>query len=249
MNATRTELLDMTDEYVLGLLDRDAADRIDAALEADCDVIAAVGASRARFLDLDLALDPEPVPPGLWDRVSAALPDNVARFERPATKGTGTGTGWPMTPANRTVAPTRRMVLTGAVAASLGLLVGTTASLWRVGTPPEAAVVAVLEGDDGTPRALIEDYGDDTVRVSFLVEPDVPAGRSMQVWTKPSEEIGPVSLAVLDDARSRVLAGPDLPEPTEAQLYEITFEPEGGSPTGLPTGPILALGLGRVPRS
>ena len=43
--------------------------------------------------------------------------------------------------------------------------------------------------------------------------------------------------------RATTLAGPDLPVPADAQLYEITLEPEGGSPTGRPTGPIIAKGL------
>lgn len=31
------------------------------------------------------------------------------------------------------------------------------------------------------------------------------------------------------------------------QLYEITLEPEGGSPTGRPTGPVLMKGLATTP--
>jgi anti-sigma-K factor RskA len=38
-----------------------------------------------------------------------------------------------------------------------------------------------------------------------------------------------------------------LPEPHPAQLYEITFEPAGGSPSNLPTGAILGNGLAKEP--
>ena len=70
----------------------------------------------------------------------------------------------------------------------------------------------------------------------------------MQVWTLPSQDMGPVSLGLLDAARSAVLDGPDLPQPREDQLYEITVENEGGSPTGRPTGPILVKGFAKLPR-
>jgi anti-sigma-K factor RskA len=33
-----------------------------------------------------------------------------------------------------------------------------------------------------------------------------------------------------------------LPETVQNQLFEITLEPEGGSPVGRPTGPILFKG-------
>ncbi|WP_407815360.1 anti-sigma factor domain-containing protein, partial [Staphylococcus aureus] len=44
------------------------------------------------------------------------------------------------------------------------------------------------------------------------------------------------------------LDGPALPTPRDNQLYEITLEQAGGSPTGRPTGPILAKGLAKFPR-
>ena len=40
---------------------------------------------------------------------------------------------------------------------------------------------------------------------------------------------------------------PDLPQPAAGQLYEITLEPAGGSPTGLPTGPVVGVGNAQVP--
>ncbi|MWB79014.1 hypothetical protein GLS40_13325, partial [Pseudooceanicola sp. 216_PA32_1] len=43
--------------------------------------------------------------------------------------------------------------------------------------------------------------------------------------------------------RSGTLMIDGLPAPHPQQLYEITVEPAGGSPTNLPTGPILGKGL------
>ena len=118
---------------------------------------------------------------------------------------------------------------------------------WSLLSPPEPMVVAVLLDDRGDAIALVESGPDNTTRVTLLERPDVPAGHVMQVWTKPEEDGPPVSLGLLTSGLSRVLSVQGLPEPHPAQLYEITFEPAGGSPTNLPTGPILGKGLAKEP--
>jgi anti-sigma-K factor RskA len=70
----------------------------------------------------------------------------------------------------------------------------------------------------------------------------VPSGRTLQVWTLPSRERGPVSVGLMDRPRTLELDLKDLPRPGSNQLFEITLEPAGGSPTGRPTGPILFKG-------
>ena len=52
-----------------------------------------------------------------------------------------------------------------------------------------------------------------------------------------------MSLGVLEGTRAARLAFGDLPDPGAEQLYEVTLEPQGGSPTGRPTGPIIGKGL------
>jgi anti-sigma-K factor RskA len=58
----------------------------------------------------------------------------------------------------------------------------------------------------------------------------------------PSRERGPVSVGLMDRPRTLELQLGDLPRPSADQLFEITLEPAGGSPTGRPTGPILFKG-------
>ena len=113
---------------------------------------------------------------------------------------------------------------------------------------PEPRVVAVLLDNAGEPQAIVEDFGNASARVTPLVDFTVPDGRTMQVWTLPSKELGPVSLGLLPRSQEAVLDGPVLPQPQEAQLYEITIEQAGGSPTGRPTGPILVKGFAKMPR-
>ena len=82
----------------------------------------------------------------------------------------------------------------------------------------------------------------------MLADFAVPRDKTIQLWTLPSKEVGPVSLGLIEGVRSAKLEGPALPAPRSDQLYEITLEQAGGSPTGRPTGPILAKGFARMPR-
>ena len=115
-------------------------------------------------------------------------------------------------------------------------------------TRPEPQVIAILMNEAGEPLVMIEDFGDTTARVTPLVDFDVPADRALEVWTLPSADMGPKSLGLLDGWRSATLNSQALPQPHEAQLYEITLEQPGGSPTGRPTGPILVKGFAQIPR-
>ena len=54
---------------------------------------------------------------------------------------------------------------------------------------------------------------------------------------------GELSVGLIERARQAELAVESLPPVGAAQLFEITLEPEAGSPIGRPTGPILFKGL------
>ena len=74
----------------------------------------------------------------------------------------------------------------------------------------------------------------------------MPAGRTLQVWTLWDQTRGPVSVGLIDRARRARFAVPTYPARKE-QIYEITLEPAGGSPTGRPTGPVLLKGFATTP--
>lgn len=203
------------DAFVLGLLDdMEAAER---ALETDRDWAAAVGRARDRLLSLDLTAPEVAVDPALWDGVRLAPVPRAANL--------------PKAPRHW------RSLVAAAAGIVLGIAIG---SRWFA---PDPMVVAVLMDDTGRATAVVEDFGSARAVIRFVSQVEVPQGRQMQVWTLPSVEAGPVSLGLLEAATGDSLDMPRLPAPKAGQLYEITFEPEGGSPTGRPTGPILAKGL------
>ncbi len=106
-------------------------------------------------------------------------------------------------------------------------------------------MIAVLLDDTGNVQAIVEDFGNENARVRLLNDVEIPSGKTIQVWTLPSQDMGPVSMGLLEGAHSAQLKGPDLPLPRGEQLYELTLEPAGGSPTGRPTGPVLSKGYAK----
>lgn len=229
--------VDRAEDYVLGLLDAREEAAVEEEIERDPALRAAVARARDRFHELDLAAQPVAITPGLWQRIESALP----------TSGSSApiSVAAPVRAANDNAARRWRIAALSGMAAA-GILAA--ALLVTPAQQPQAQVVAVLIDDAGEPLAIVEDYGDRSSRVTPLAEIDVPADRTMQVWTLPNEDLGPVSLGLLDRSQTTLLDnGPALPLPQPEQLYEITIEQEGGSPTGRPTGPIVGKGFAKRP--
>lgn len=228
----------LIDEVVLGLASDEETARIEALAARDPQVAARLEQARQTFAPLDDTAEALPLPDGLWERIEA-------RLETPGTEDDAAApdTVTSLDEARNRRTPWRATAL-GAIAATLLMAVVLGAALLSERDP---VVVAVLLDDGGEPLALIESGHDNTTRVTLLEQPDVPSGQVMQVWTKPDEDGPPVSLGLLTDGTSRTLTVDGLPAPNSRQLYEITFEPAGGSPTNLPTGPVLGLGLAKKP--
>lgn len=229
----------IADEYVLGLLDEADTARVDTDIEHNAELAAAIAKARDRFLPLDTGIEPSSVSSGLWDTIDKRLSGNTGNAstrsvsQRLPIAGNDNGrSGW-------------RAAAISAMAASLILAGGL---IWSVTRTVEPLVVAVLLNEAGEVQAVVEDFGNDTASVRLLTDFAVPADKTMQVWTLPSREMGPMSLGLLEGSQSKTLSGSTLPRPQDTQLYEITLEQAGGSPTGRPTGPILAKGFAKLAR-
>lgn len=234
MNYDRKDMVGMADEYVLGLMEAADTAEIEVAMERDVELRAAIAESRERFLPLDTSVSPAVATEDLWRRIEAALPDHdrIGSIPPMANANGNNKNGW-------------RMAAISAIAATFVLAIGLAYSLSR---SMEPLIVAVLINEAGAVQAVVEDFGNEQATIRLLTDFTVPKDKSIQVWTLPSRDMGPVSLGLIDGARSVRLDGPALPRPRNDQLYEITLEQAGGSPTGRPTGPILAKGLAKLPR-
>lgn len=243
MIFNETTITEIADEYVLGLLDGADHAAVEAEMERNARLRRAVADSRDRYLALDMTAEPAAVPTGLWDKINAGL--------------SGTATAVPL--GGATLAPEAvlapaandnqrfgwKAAALSSMAATLVLAVALT---WSLGRNAEPMVIAVLLNEAGEVQAVVEDFGNDTANIRLLADIAVPDDKAVEVWTLPSADMGPVSLGLLDEGQSGRLRAPPLPTPQDAQLYEITLEQAGGSPTGRPTGPVLAKGFAKLPR-
>ena len=227
----------LIDEVALGLADDADAARVEAMAARDPDIAARLDRARARFAPLDDTADEVALPDGFWSRVEDGLDAGGAEAAPPPADVVD------LTAVRRAMTRWRGAAL-GSIAAAILLAVSIG---WSVMTPVEPSVIAVLLNDNGEAIALVEGRPDNTTLVTLLEQTQVPSERVMQVWTKPDDDGPPVSLGLLASGRSETLMIDGLPAPHPQQLYEITVEPAGGSPTNLPTGPIPGKGLAQEP--
>lgn len=247
-------------EHVLGLLDGAEAVRAERMMAEDPGFRAAVEAWRARFEELDFTTPPLEAPDELLARINATLdatppagtvaapvsPHRGADIEtekvrvapRPAPKTSSfLGSLWHSLGFWRFAG-----FAGGAAAALLALLV----LLGPLSRPPTPAYVAVLMSAEGQPAAVVNAFSDGTAELIPLRGIDVPEGRVLEVWTLWDPARGPVSIGLAGEARTIRLDLKNLPRTAPNQLFEITLEPEGGSPVGRPTGPVLMKGTTSV---
>ncbi|EWY40801.1 hypothetical protein N825_33265 [Skermanella stibiiresistens SB22] len=219
-------------EFAMGTLEGDALERAERLVAEDPTFARDVEAWRQRLGALDRTAAPEKADDALWKRIEQSLDGADDIRTEAAVPGHA-----PKAAANQNF--WKRCAM-GGLAASLLLVVGlvTAVATW----PAEPLYVAVLLADDRRPGALIQIYENQEVKLVPLQEFAIPAERVFQVWTLPTPQSAPVSIGLLSQARSMRLNLSDLPSPASDQFFEITLEPAGGSPTGLPTGPILYKG-------
>ncbi|MGV8987838.1 MAG: anti-sigma factor [Cypionkella sp.] len=103
-------------------------------------------------------------------------------------------------------------------------------------TPPNPDLVATLSTDQGALQyaAVITEGRLTVTRVSGEV---ADAAHSHELWIIVGED-PPVSLGVIPAAGETI----SLPGAAAGAVLAVTLEPPGGSPTGKPTGPIVAKG-------
>ncbi len=229
MNYLKPERLDaLAAQYVLGTLSRAARQRVARLARGNETVASALRAWENRLLPLAESL-PAVAPP---DRVWFAILSRVQGQHGSA------GSIW----AN--LGLWRGLTLAGfATALALAVVLLTP----RPETPMETLVV-VLAGQDARPALVASaDRSGRTLTVKALAPVQPAAGRVLQLWALP-ERGNPRSLGLIPALGAALnVVHLDLPAPAGQALQNIpalavSVEPQGGSPTGLPTGPVLYSG-------
>jgi len=228
----------LASEYVLGLLEGDALVEAERLIEIEPAFATLVEDWRRRMVELDVTAALQPPAPDLWDRIETSLgvaktaPANPRRRRAPVRGGVATRL-WNHLPVWRGVG-------LAASAAALVMAIGVGVLMRENARTP--VMVAVLLSDQNRPAAIVNAFGDGRTELVPLTAITAPEGKSLQVWTLWDRARGPVSVGLMDAMHSLDLAVQNLPRTTTDQLFEVTLEPAGGSPTGRPTGPILMKG-------
>lgn len=220
-------------ELALGLLEGEARAAALRRTLAEPAFAADVEQWRARLAGMFDEAGAVPPPAALEERVMAVAD----------ARGTGTVRGiGGVAPIWRTLAAVSMLV-----AACLLLALFLRPAPLPIGTPqpapaapaPAPLLAAMTRTDGGQPFAALYDRGRGTLRLVGAGR--WPAGRSAELWVIAGKA-PPVSLGVLDGGNRVTLAMTRLPPVLPGQTLAISIEPPGGSPTGAPTGPVVATG-------
>jgi anti-sigma-K factor RskA len=213
-------------EYVLGTMPSRARARFERLMRDDAGLRQLVGDWEAHFAPIDGATSAEAPPARVWqgilERLPAAPPaETVASFSL-----------W------------RSLSLWRGLAAGCFALAVTLVLYINVVPPPPAAtpaVVAVLNGKDGKP-AWIATTG--ARPGEFLVAAITPqalaAKHSFELWGIAGGPPQPLGILAPEPDQRLVLTAAQMP--AAGGVLAVSLEPEGGSPTGGPTGPVLYQG-------
>lgn len=118
-----------------------------------------------------------------------------------------------------------------------------------VTVPPEvvapARVAAVLQDKNAQPAWIVHASGPHApIEVQPLAPQTLATNQSFELWLIPAESKTPISLGLLPVTGRTALIVPERLQPALAHgaVLAVSLEPEGGSPTGQPTGPVLYQG-------
>jgi anti-sigma-K factor RskA len=216
-------------EYVLGVLAPAKRREIEQRIAREPALAAEVAFWEERLVGLADAAPPVTPPPDGWSRIEAAIAAETAAPAQPSSV-------W------QSLAFWR-----GLAAASASLAAASIAALAYIAVapaPPRAPLTATLGSSAGQPSfvAAVTATGNTLVIVpAALLANDQ---RSYELWLIPNGETRPRSLGLVQPGQPIRL---DIPSGLAGRITQdatlaVSLEPPGGSPTGQPTGPVIAAG-------
>jgi anti-sigma-K factor RskA len=222
-------------EYVLGVLEADARAQVEREMAASEAAAAAVERWRRRLLPLAREIEPESPSAAVWERIRDELQFEGARRSQAA--GARAGLWQSLRFWHRLTLATGVLLATACVAI-VALL------LRRPSTPAIPYMAATIDesgGHVGWTATM------DILNARMIVVPASPrgvgAGRSPELWLIPHGG-KPIAVGVIS-ATSPIairLAPALVARLGPEAILAVSVEPAGGSPSGQPTGPVIAQG-------
>ncbi|MEO8988412.1 MAG: anti-sigma factor [Rhodanobacter sp.] len=222
-------------EYVLGVLDADARAEVAHEVMVSDEAATAVALWQRRLLPLtDTIADVAPAP-YVWARIHDQLKlDPAERSATPARRGVWNNL------------PFWHWLGLGATAVAVALLVVVNLPP-RISAPIEAPagyLAATIQQDNGSTGWVATM---DPQRGRMVVVPATPvafgSGKAPELWLIPAGG-KPISVGMiaLDKPTTITLDAALLAKLRTTALLAVSVEPPGGSPTGQPTGAVIAKG-------
>jgi anti-sigma-K factor RskA len=218
-------------EYALGVLDADERRQAQQRMARDEAFANEVAFWEERLGVLADDVAPVAPPAKTWKQIERALPGG----ETPAARETL----WQSLVFWRSFAIGSALL----TAASIGALTFIEISPIEISPLPRPQLVATLGGDNGQPAFVAAVNADGASLTVMPASPAAAEERAYELWLIPEGD-HPHSLGLLEPGRpGRV----DVPRELMARLsteatLAVSLEPPGGSPTGQPTGPVIASG-------
>jgi anti-sigma-K factor RskA len=211
-------------EYVLGVLDLDQAREIETALATDEALRDAIAFWERKLHPLSSLAEPVNPPAEIWNAVEA----RIARPPKPSRNVWAAAAPWRWS--------------TGAFAAIAAALLLYVVIAPRTPAPITSPLVAVLKSSKTQSAGWIAVLGPNGLRLSQLTGERPPAAHAYELWGIVPRATRPVPLGVIPASGEMRLAA--LPKGVlVGATLAISIEPPGGSPTGLPTGPVVYAGV------
>jgi anti-sigma-K factor RskA len=222
-------------QYVLGTLSATARAAVEVRMRnGEPALREAVRAWEARLQPLTALAEPADPSPSLWTRIERSV-DGLAKASKASKAQAAGAVGW-----WDNLKLWRGLAAGGFATAALLLAVVVT----RVAAPPATQYMVVLVAPENkSPGWVIQANSSRQLNLVPLGTFEVPPQKTLQFWTKADQWRGPVSLGLVKQQGQTLRIPIDKLPPLEPnQLFELTLEPENGSPIDRPTGPIQFIG-------
>ena len=210
-------------ELSLGILEGEERSQAERRARTDMGFAQRVEEWDARFVQLTRNIPPVAPPPGLFDAIAArAYPESPRRLWQKLG----------IVPA-----------FLGAAAAALVLILTMNFGGLMLDRDPTATLTARVAAEDDSLVIAAAYVADDGELYVELQAGQRGTDRDLELWLIAGED-APVSLGVLSpqDGIERISVPTDLRDRLPGAVLAISDEPAGGSPTGAPTGAVLAVG-------
>ena len=219
-------------EYVLGTLDATERAAVSARRQREPQLDAAIRSWERRLAPLNNAIPEAAASLSTWQKIETRIA---------GASSTAGGSTEVIDLRRRLKVWRTSAIAASAIAASLILTVGVREMTPQ---PKPKNLVAVLQKDAASPAFLVTVNIEDRLMTVQPVAAKREAGKSYELWIVHDSLGAPKSLGVIDEAAA--MQRPTLAaykrDVIEGATLAVSLEPEGGSPTGAPTGPVVFAG-------